>query len=75
MKRENVHKILYALSALFFLAFAVTFGIDAYKYSLNGYLGSAPLEVYLLIRTTYFFLPSLIFLICAIVCQRGIKRK
>ena len=49
MKKENIYKFLYIVAALLVVGFAVDFGVDAYKYSTGGYLGSAPLYVYALV--------------------------
>ena len=37
MKKENVLKILYAISAILIFAFLVASGIDVYKYNTGGY--------------------------------------
>ena len=73
MKKENICKLFYVISALFLLAFAVGFGIDTYKYYANIYLGSAPLYVYALGRFIEFILPSIIFFVIARICKRKLK--
>ena len=75
MKKENIYKFLYLLSAIFVAAFAITFSIDAYQYSIDGYLGSAPLELYLYVRAIEFLLPSIILCITAIVCKKKFTKK
>ena len=76
MKKENIHKFLYLLSAIFVAAFAITFSIDAYQYAIDGYLlGSAPLELYLYVRAIEFLLPSIILCITAIVCKKKFTKK
>ena len=72
MKKENVYKLLYIISALLVLGFAVSFGINAYKYS--GYKGSAPLYVYAIINAVEFFLPAIIFFTVASILKRKHNR-
>ena len=38
MKKENIHKFLYAISALLVIGFAIACGVDVYKYNANIYL-------------------------------------
>ena len=70
MKKENIYKFLYALSALLVVGFAVAFGVDAYKYNTGGYLGSAPLYVYALVDAVEYLLPSLAFFIAGLICKK-----
>ena len=56
MKKENIHKILFMLSAILVIAFAIAFGYDAYMYCSGRYFGSAPLYVYLIGRAVEFLI-------------------
>ncbi len=73
MKKENLYKFLYALSALLILGFAVRFGVDAYKYDI--YMGSAPLYAYALVRFVEFVIPSIIVFVVAIFVKKKFKNK
>ena len=56
MKKENWHKFLFVISALLVVGFTIAFGVDAYKYNANLYLGSAPLYVYALVDAVEYLL-------------------
>ena len=73
MKKANIHKILYVVSALLVLGFFIRFGIDAYKY--DTYFTSAPLYVYALGSFVQFVIPGIIVLIVAIVVQKKFASK
>ena len=75
MKKENIYKFLYALSALLVVCFAVAFGVDAYKYNTGGYLGSAPLYVYALVDAVEYLLPSLAFFVAGLICKKKFAKK
>ncbi len=71
MKKENIYKFLYAVSAFLLVGFAVRFGIDIYKYDV--YMGSAPLYAYAIIRAVTFILPSIILFIVATIAKKNNK--
>lgn len=75
MKKENIYKFLYALSALLVVGFAIGSGVDIYKYNTCGYLGSAPLYVYILVNAIEYLLPSLAFFVAAIICKKRFAKK
>ena len=75
MKKENWHKFLFVISALLVVGFAIAFGVDAYKYNTGGYLGSAPLSVYILINAVEYLLPSLAFFIAGLICKKKFTKK
>lgn len=68
MKKSNVHKFLFSVSAFLLLGFAVRFGVDVFKY--DSYNGSAPLYVYALARAVEFILPSMITFVVAVACKK-----
>ena len=70
MKKENICKFLYIVAALLVVGFAIAFGVDAYKYNTGDYLGSAPLYAYALGDAVEYLLPSLAFVIAAIICKK-----
>ncbi|MBQ7800360.1 MAG: hypothetical protein IJ370_07685 [Oscillospiraceae bacterium] len=71
MKKTNIHKLLYAISILLVLGFAVSFGIDACNY--NDYMGSAPLYVYAIVRAVEFIPLSIIVFIVALIIRKKFK--
>ena len=75
MKKENIYKLLYILSALLVFGFAIDTGVDIYKYNTGGYLGSAPLYVYILVNAIEYLLPSLAFFIAGLVCKKKFTKK
>ena len=75
MKKENIYKFLYIVAALLVVGFAIAFGVDAYKYSTGGYLGSAPLYVYALVDAVEYLLPSLAFFIAGLICKKKFSSK
>ena len=75
MKKENIYKFLYIVSALLVVGFAIAFGVDAYKYDNGGYIGSAPLYAYALIRVIEFIIPSVIVFAVAIICKKKFAKK
>ena len=74
MKKENIYKILYAVSALLILCFAVFFGVDIYHYN-TRFMGSAPLYAYALIRAVEFIVPSIIVFVVALIVKLIVKKK
>ena len=75
MKKENIYKFLYIVAALLVVGFAIAFGVDAYKYNIGGYLGSAPLYVYALVGAVEYLLPSLAFFIAGLICKKKFSSK
>ena len=75
MKKENIYKFLYILSALLVVGFAIALGVDTYKYNTGGYLGSAPLSVYILVNAIEYLLPSLAFFIAGLICKKKFAKK
>ena len=74
MKKENIYKILYAVSALLILCFAVFFGVDIYHYN-TRVMGSAPLYLYALVRAIEFIVPSIIVFIVALIVKKKLTNK
>lgn len=75
MKKENIHKFLYVVAALLVVGFAIAFGVDACKYNIGGYLGSAPLHAYALVDAVEYLLPSLAFSIAGLICKKKFSKK
>ena len=75
MKKENIYKFLYIVAALLVIGFAIASGVDAYKYNTGGYLGSAPLYLYILVNAIEYLLPSLAFFVAALICKKKFVKK
>lgn len=73
MKKPNIYKFLYIISALLIVGFAITFGIDAYKYN-PPYTGFAPLHAYALVRTIEFIVPSIVVFMIGVVVKNKEKK-
>ena len=73
MKKENIYKFLYAVSALLIVGFAIRFGVDIFKY--DSYNSSAPLYAYALVRAAEFIVPSIIVFVAAIICKKKFANK
>ncbi len=73
MKKSNLHKFLYAVSALLLLGFAIRFGVDAYRYDIS--MGSAPLYAYAILRAVQFILPGFLVFLGAIFTKKKFGNK
>lgn len=58
MKKENIYKILYAISIILIIGFAIILGIDYYKY--DNINNSAPFYSFIIVRILEFIVPSII---------------
>ena len=68
MKKENYYKLIWGISALLVVGFAIRLGADYYKY--DPITTSAPFYVNTIIRASEFILPSIIVFIVGIFCRR-----
>lgn len=68
MKKENIYKILYAISAILLIAFVIILGIDYFNY--NEINNSAPFYAFILVRILEFVVPSIIIAIIAKVVKK-----
>ena len=75
MKKEIIYKLLYAISALLVIGFAIASAVDAYKYNTGAYLGSASLYLYILVNAIEYLLPSLAVFVGAIICKKKFANK
>lgn len=73
MKRQNIYKFLYVMSALLVVGFAIRLGVDAYQY--DKLLHSAPFYIFVIFRIIEFILPSIIIFVAATIVKKkyGIK--
>ncbi len=58
MKKENIYKILYAISIILIIGFAIILGIDYSKY--DNIINSAPFYTFIIVRILEFIVPSII---------------
>ena len=75
IKKEIIYKILFAVSALLVLCFAIGFGVDIYMYNNNMYMSSAPLYAYAISRAVALIVPSIIVFILALILKKKFKNK
>lgn len=75
MKKENWHKLLFVVAALLVVGFGIASGVDAYKYNTGGYLGSAPLSVYILVNAIEYLIPSVIIFVAGLICKKKLAKK
>lgn len=73
MKKENIYKFLYAVSAFLVLGFAIRFGVDICK--CNTGANSAPLYLFAIQRVIEFILPSIIVFVVAIFVKKKFTNK
>lgn len=70
MKKDNIYKILYIVSVLLIVVFAIMIGIDYLNY--NTYINSAPFYVRILERSIEFVIPSIIVFGIAMIIKKKI---
>lgn len=73
MKRENIHKFLYLISALLVAGFAVHTIVDAFRY--DSMLTSFPFYAFVIVHAVTYLVPSLIILIAALIVKRKLSVK
>lgn len=61
MKRDRIYKILYAVSVVLLVVFAIVLGVDYSRYRMY----SAPFYVYVISRAVEFVIPSIIVFVIA----------
>ncbi len=72
MKKENIYKILYAVSILFIIIFVIMLGVDYHSY--NTYLMSAPFYLLVIARAVEFVVPGMIVFIIGTVIKKKYKK-
>lgn len=73
MKKSNIYKFLYVVSALLVLGFAIHLGVDMYRY--NKVLTSAPRYVFVIAHAIEYLLPGFILFVIGIVLKRKYAHK
>lgn len=72
MKKENIYKILYAISVILLITFVIILGIDYFNYDkINN---SAPFYTFILVRILEFVVPSIIIAIIAKVVKKKFEK-
>jgi len=73
MKKENIHKFLYAISALLVLGFVIHTIVDACRY--DSMLTSFPFYAFIITHAVEYLLPSLAFFVAAMICKKKFVNK
>ena len=68
MKKQNIHKFLYTISALLVLGFVIHIIVDACRY--DSMLTSFPFYVFVLGHAVVYLVPSLIVFIAALIVKK-----
>ena len=73
MKKKNIHKFLFIISALLILGFAIHTIVDAYRY--DSMLTSFPFYAFVIVHAVEYLLPSLIVFIAALIVKKKFANK
>ena len=73
MKKQNIYKFLYAVSALLILGFAIHTIVDGFRY--NSMLTSFPFYAFVLVRAIEYIVPRIIVFIVAIIVKKKFTNK
>lgn len=68
MKKQNIYKFLYFVSAFLILGFCIRLGVDYFKY--DTYNNSTPFYVFIIERVVEFIIPSIIVFIVARILKK-----
>lgn len=69
MKKENIYKVLYAVSICLIVAFVIMVIVDKYIYH-NTPVISAPYYLFIIVRAAEFIIPSIIVFIIGKVLKK-----
>lgn len=73
MKKLNIYKFLYAVSAFMALGFVIHTVIDMCRY--NSMLTSFPLYAFVIVHAIVYLVPSIIIFIAALIVKKKFKSK
>ena len=73
MKKKNIHKFLYVISALLVLGFAIHTIVDACRY--DSMLTSFPFYAFIIVHAVEYLLPSLIVFVAALIVKKKFANK
>lgn len=73
MKKANIYKFLYVISALLVLGFAVHTIVDACRY--DSMLTSFPFYAFIIVHAVEYLAPALIVCVAGLICKRKFAKK
>ena len=73
MKKENVHKFLFGISALLVLGFIVHTIVDAVRY--DSMLTSFPFYAFIIAHAVEYLVPALIVCVAGLICKKKFAKK
>ena len=73
MKKVNIHKFLFGISALLVLGFAIHTIVDACRY--DSMLTSFPFYAFIIARAVEYLVPSLIVFLAALIVRKKLTNK
>ncbi len=73
MKKQNIYKFLYTVSALLVLGFAIHTIVDGCRY--NSMLTSFPFYAFVLVRAIEYLVPSIIVFSVAVIVKKKFANK
>lgn len=73
MKKENVHKFLFGISALLVLGFIVHTIVDAVRY--DSMLTSFPFYAFIIARAVEYLVLALIVCVAGLICKKKFAKK
>ena len=73
MKKTNIHKFLFGISALLVLGFAIHTIVDACRY--DSMLTSFPFYAFIIVHAVEYLAPALIVLVAGLICKKKLAKK
>ena len=72
MNKENIYKVLYAISIVLLIGFVISLVADYMQY--NTFVNSAPFYMFVLVRVVEFIVPGIgVFIVARVVKQKNNK--
>lgn len=73
MRKSNIHKFLFVISALLVLGFAIETIVEAFRY--DSMLTSFPFYAFVIVNAVIYLVPSLIVFVVAVICKKKFANK
>ena len=73
MKKVNIHKFLFGVSALLFLGFVIHTIVDAVRY--DSMLTSFPFYAFIIAHAVEYLVPALIVCVAGLICKKKFAKK
>ena len=73
MKKANIYKFLYVISALLVLGFAIHTIVDACRY--DSMLTSFPFYAFVIVHAVEYLIPSAIIFFAGLICKKKFANK